>query len=130
MYSFLSPLKDFDITIHIKSGCWNGRDWVLQKSIDCIINGKELTIPAGFVTDCGSIPRIFRSQLDRMGKSLRAFVLHDYIYRTRSVKISRSVADTALRILSIADGESFAAAKWIYRGVRIGGYFSYKKRGI
>src|SRR5262245_38142541 len=41
------------------------------------------TVPAGFVTDLASIPRIFWSALPRDGEYAYAAILHDYLYWTQ-----------------------------------------------
>lgn len=41
----------------------------------------KIIVPAGFVTDLASIPRIFRSLIPQNGKHRLAAIVHDYLCR-------------------------------------------------
>lgn len=51
----------------------------------------QLCVPAGFITDFASIPRIFWRILPPSGKYNKAAVVHDYLYSTQIVH--RDIAD-------------------------------------
>jgi len=55
------------------------------------------TIPKGFVTDGGSIPKLFWSFLNPTGAGMSAYCVHDWLYTTHQV--SRLEADTILKEL-------------------------------
>jgi hypothetical protein len=97
----------------------------------------HIDVPAGFVTDLASIPRIFWGPplfLTPAGQYSRASIVHDYLYWSQ--KCTRDQAD---RLLVIAMKESkvgsFDAAA-IYEGVHQGGLQAWldnardKARGV
>lgn len=43
-------------------------------------NSDVIAVPAGFVTDLATIPRIFWSVLQPDGKYAKAAIIHDYLY--------------------------------------------------
>ncbi len=89
-----------------------------------------LIIPSGFVTNFGSIPKPVRCFLNRMGKSLRAFVVHDWLYSvipSNYLKLPQRECDEILYTLGRYDGESWFKAHAINKGLVIGGWCCYKK---
>lgn len=68
---FLSPVS---VTEH-------GDYWKLLQPLVYEGNTDRWVIPAGFVTDFASIPKIFTPLLPRTGRHNRAAVGHDYLYR-------------------------------------------------
>lgn len=80
-----------------------------------------LTVPAGFVTDFTSIPRI-PLVFDWLGdRGNLAGALHDWLYTAPHPLGSRADADRVLREALIAQGVSRLRAWFIYFGVRVGG---------
>lgn len=85
----------------------------------------NITVPAGFVTDMGSVPRFLWGLVDPWGRASKAFLIHDYLYSTH--ERSRLVSDAIL-----LEGMEVLGVNWfkrniIYRAVRIGGIFSWKQ---
>jgi len=78
-----------------------------------------VTVPAGFVTDLASIPRVFWSLLPSDGQYTFPAIVHDYLYWTQTT--SREDADLVFRYgmedMKI-DAVTVAA---IYNAVRLGG---------
>lgn len=64
----------------------NGRDWELDEDFKYVTDigsgGDTLTVPAGFITDLASIPRVFWNIYPPFGQYTEAAVIHDYGYRT------------------------------------------------
>ena len=64
----------------------NGGDWRLLKAfvyhVGSKFSRKYIRVPAGFITDFASIPRIFRFFLPEWAKYSKAPVLHDWLYQT------------------------------------------------
>lgn len=60
------------------------------------VDYKPITVPAGFVTDFASIPRIFWSLLPPDGKYVYPAIIHDYMYWVQDR--SKSEADEILKI--------------------------------
>lgn len=61
----------------------NGRaTWKLTAPLrfDSAVLGARVTVPAGFVTDLASVPRLPLAWLIAGGKANRAAVVHDYLY--------------------------------------------------
>ena len=85
-----------------------------------------LVVPAGFVTDLASIPRVFQNVLSVTGKSRRAAVAHDWLYCTKEP--SRAWADEFLRLALIAEGMGAAEARIYWAGVRLGGWLPWGRR--
>lgn len=113
---------------------WDGERWILLTTVVIRLeDGRLLFIPAGFVTNFGSIPRFMRFMLDRMGKSIVAFVVHDWLYSILLDSwwpfndLSRSDCDHILYQLSIQDGESWTDAQLINKGLKLGGWACFKK---
>ncbi|ECP7106303.1 DUF1353 domain-containing protein [Salmonella enterica] len=88
-------------------------------------NSDVISVPAGFVTDLATIPRIFWSVMPPDGKYAKAAIIHDYLY------------DNALRTkkkadLIFLDGMAvLGVPKWkrivMYLAVRIFGRGNYSK---
>lgn len=88
-------------------------------------NSDVIEVPAGFVTDLATIPRIFWSLMPPDGKYAKAAIIHDYLY------------DNALRTkkeadLIFLDGMTvLGVARWkrtiMYYAVRLFGQGMYGK---
>ena len=130
---FISRLKDFVCVPFVDgSGHWNGEDWVLLSHLMIRFgDGKLVTIPAGSVTNFGSLPRPVRPFLNRMGKSLRAYVVHDWLYsklpNRLGINLSQRQCDKVLFDLSLEDNESWVSAQAINKGLLLGGWTHFKK---
>lgn len=69
----------------------DGRNWRLIKDFVYITDaGIRIVIPAGFVTDFASVPRIFWTILPPAGSYGPAAVLHDFLYRTHAATKDRA----------------------------------------
>ena len=64
---------------------------------------EQIVVPAGFVTDLASIPRIFRSIIPQNGKHRLAAIVHDYLCRQKD--FHRLLADSifleAMKLLGV-----------------------------
>jgi hypothetical protein len=109
----------------------NGRDWKLVDAFEYHVgslgSGEVIRVPAGFVTDFASVPRVFWRLIPPWGRYGKATVIHDYCYRCRPC--SRRRADRilleAMRVLSVAWWKRTA----IYLAVRAFGWIVWRKRG-
>ena len=125
---FVSRLKDFACVPYVKENKWDGENWILLSELVVrLSNGRNELIPAGFITNFGSIPKPCRSFLNRMGKSLRAFVVHDWFYSKGEGDYKQRECDRILYDLSRLDGESWFDAQMINKGLAVGGWACYKK---
>ncbi len=81
MSSFTTPL--------ILSPQPNGRDWKLFRSFTYHIGTKysreKIMVPAGFITDFATIPKLFLWWLPYWAKYNKAPVIHDQLYKTKQI---------------------------------------------
>ncbi|HGA8806982.1 TPA: DUF1353 domain-containing protein [Salmonella enterica subsp. enterica serovar Saintpaul] len=88
-------------------------------------NSDVISVPAGFVTDLATVPRIFWTLLPPDGKYAKAAIIHDYLY------------DNALRTKQEADKifldgmTVLGVPKWkraiMYQAVRLFGRGNYRR---
>lgn len=106
--------------------------------------GYEYAYRGGFESDGGSIPVAFRAIKKlrlRPDEFLRSYFLHDYAYANAAVYVrplgtadvwsrmplDRAMADCLLYVGLTAEDATLAEARAIYRAVRIGGSFAWRK---
>lgn len=88
-------------------------------------SGDKIRVPEGFMTDLGSVPQIFWNLIPPIGKPLRGYVLHDWLYAKQDR--SRAKCDgVLLEAMEVAG--VFLAKRWtIYLGVRAGGWLAWRE---
>ena len=105
----------------------DGRTWVTRQEFGYDIgqedSGNSIDVPAGFMTDFASVPRLLWAILPRWGKYGNAAVIHDYCYweQSRSRKESDRIFREAMDVLKVP---AFTA-RLMYRAVRLFGYFAW-----
>lgn len=88
-------------------------------------SGPTVVVPAGFVTDLASIPKIFWSALPSDGVYTFPAIVHDFMYWTQ--RYPRELADEVFR-QGMDDMKVPSATAWtIHRAVRIGGGWAWDK---
>ncbi len=87
--------------------------------------GYSITIKTGFITDGGSIPKMFRNIINPWGPLAPAFFIHDMLYATKYFK--RSKCDKLLRKACHALGASWVRRNEIYAAVRTFGGLVWKQ---
>jgi hypothetical protein len=80
---------------------------------------KRVDVPAGFITDLASVPRIFWSLLPRDGSYTYPAIIHDYMYWVQDR--TRETADEIFRIGMEEFHIGSVTVNAIYWGVRAGG---------
>lgn len=90
------------------------------------ILGGKVTVPAGFVTDFASVPRVPVAYLLYANRGRKAAVVHDYLYRRGEP--DRETCDAVFREALAADGEGFFVSWAMWSGVRLFGWKFYAKR--
>lgn len=97
----------------------NGARYTLLEPVAFPIEG--VTVPAGFVTDFASVPKILWSIFPPTGWYQRAALLHDYLYVCRVLPASRWEADCAFLRQMRLDGVG-ARTRWtLFLAVRLFG---------
>lgn len=86
---------------------------------------KPVIVPAGFVTDFASVPRIFWQFLPRDGKYTYPAIVHDYLYWLQDRP--RETADAVFRIGMKEFGLDTVTINAVYWGVRAGGSLAWGK---
>lgn len=90
------------------------------------VAGITITVPAGFVTDLASIPRLPFIYLLLAKVADLPGVVHDWAYSTG--KLPREMADRVLREACLLIGVPAWKATAIYWGVRVGGASHYGQK--
>lgn len=127
MSHFITDLDARELT-HDASADKRGTRKLLQPLVyRSDLLGRCVTVPAGFITDFASVPRIPVAYLLAGGCANAAAVLHDWMYTTHEV--DRATADAVFREAIIAGGEPTWRAWLMWAGVRIGGSHPYETAG-
>jgi len=113
---FITPLRAEAI---------QGRHWKLLAPLIYRGRHQELVVPAGFVTDLGSVPWWATWLVPRDDEGRPAYVLHDYHYRTGQV--SRRDADGILRRTLRERGYGRVRRWTAWAGVRLGGWVAWRR---
>lgn len=87
----------------------------------------QLAVPAGFITDLASVPRLPFAYLLAGGIGHAAAVLHDWLYSCHAV--DRKTADNLFYEALVALGISRWRAYLMWIGVRAGGWASWDAEG-
>lgn len=105
----------------------DGRRWRLAKGFTYHVGSKYsrdiIRVPAGFITDFASVPRIFWSLISSWGKHGKAAVVHDWLYR--SGMRSRKKADEIFLEGMLVLGVNKIKAYIMYWAVRLFGGPAY-----
>jgi len=82
-------------------------------------------VPAGFITDWASVPRLFWRMFPPWGPWSPAALVHDWLYFTGEV--GRKEADKVFLDVMARIGVPWLTRHLMYRGVRVGGWHAYRK---
>lgn len=86
--------------------------------------GRTVVVPAGFVTDFASVPRVPVVYMLFGDRAHHESVIHDFLYQTHQVP--RGTADKVFLEAMEARGKSAFVRRGMYWGVVMGGRSSYK----
>ncbi|MBF0147284.1 MAG: DUF1353 domain-containing protein [Magnetococcales bacterium] len=110
----------------------DGVHWRLNKDFTVIVHdddgSRDIRIPAGFVTDFASVPRLPGIYLFSGGVGHQAATLHDWLYRNVQIRKNRAWADRVFLAALHADGVSWVRSIFMWLGVRIFGWLFWMKR--
>lgn len=106
----------------------DGVNWVVKEDFDYDIGeigGEKIIVPAGFRSDLGSVPQIFWNLIPPIGKPLRGYILHDWLYSCQT--FSRFMSDNILLEAMEVAGVGYFKRITIYFAVRLFGWVAWKK---
>ncbi len=89
-------------------------------------SGDRITVPAGFVIDGASVPRLLEWFFGRYGRHLLPAIIHDWLYHDQGR--SRRAADRIFLEYMLARAVPWWAARVMWLGVRAGGWWPWLKR--
>lgn len=102
--------------------------WQLTQAVTIFLsNGYELTIPAGYITDFATVPRLLRGVVATQGNHTLAALIHDWLYDTKydgdlgNWKRDRKFADMEMLMWMEHCDSSKIKRYTIYTAVRVGG---------
>ena len=112
---------------YLKNGKQDKQARELKEEILALLSdGKYLVIPAGYVTDMATVPKIFWPITPPTGQDEVAFIIHDYLYENhKNLGYSRRFCDRQLRLFQEKYGSGKLRSFLMYSAVRLfgGGYF-------
>lgn len=88
---------------------------------------REIFVPAGFVTDFSSVPRVPLVYWFWGGRCHHESVIHDFLYRTLPHICTRKEADMVFAEAMGARDKKDYIKNPMYLGVRLGGWASWRK---
>lgn len=118
----LTKQKFFVVVPYIKGDKWDGINWITLTKIVFTVDLQRYEIPAGFVTDFASIPRVARVTINRIGKPVMAYVIHDWLRTDKDQVMSTKKCDKVLYDLSRQLGESWYTSNKVYYSLRVAGW--------
>ncbi|EAO9544549.1 DUF1353 domain-containing protein [Salmonella enterica subsp. houtenae] len=85
-------------------------------------NSDVISVPAGFITDLASVPRIFWTPLPPGGKYAKAAIIHDYLYDNalRTKKEADLIFLDEMTVLGVPKWKRivmYLAVRWFGRGM-------------
>lgn len=102
-----------------------GENWTLRDQFIYDSSVGAITVPAGFVTDFASVPRVLWNVLPPFGRYGKAAIVHDFLYRTKGYA-SKPVADAIFLEAMKALGVSTLVRYAMFYAVRLFGGRAYK----
>jgi hypothetical protein len=105
------------------------RLWLVLAPFGFSVDGIPFEIPAGFVYDGNSSPRVMWALCSPVGGVYgEAGPPHDYFYSLDCpIVVPRKYADNVHRAIGIFRGSNEIRAKLVYDGIRLGGESSFRK---
>lgn len=92
----------------------------------------RIYVPAGYITDLASVPKLPLLWLMAGGSGAEAAVIHDYLYSTHAVAgrpVTRSEADAVFREAIAASEDVNAPGSLMWLAVRVGGWRAWDAPG-
>ena len=102
-----------------------GGEWKLLRPYRAIWHWSRIDVPAGFITDLASVPRIARSIIPQIGNQNGPSVIHDWCYRHNWK--TRALSDGLFLAAMKVAGVNWLRRNIIYSAVRVGGWVTWNK---
>nr|DAT89487.1 MAG TPA: Protein of unknown function (DUF1353) [Caudoviricetes sp.] len=104
---------------------------VLTQDYIYSVNGYDIKVFKGFVTDGASVPHSLQWLYNPYGKYINAAVIHDYLYSSyNNTGINRTLADKIFRHIMQETGVDIRTVRRFYTAVRCFGETSWKKKNL
>lgn len=102
-------------------------EWILERPLIYVSqDGSVFIVPAGFITDLASIPRLLYAAIPVNGRHRAAAILHDWLYETQ--RTTRAEADALFLESMASSGVRWSQRMAMWAGVRIGGWVPWGNR--
>lgn len=106
----------------------NGKAVLMQDYIYSI-NGYDIKVFKGFVTDGASVPHSLRWLYNPFGRYIKAAVVHDYLYSVyNNTGINRTLSDKIFRHIMKETGVDSRIVRKFYAAVKYFGATSWKSK--
>ena len=106
----------------------NGKAVLLEDYVYSI-NGYDITIFKGFVTDGASVPHSLQWLYNPFGRYIKAAVVHDYLYSAyNNTGINRTLADKIFNFIMKETGVDNRTRRKFYTAVRCFGETSWQSK--
>lgn len=93
------------------------------------INGYDIKVFRGFITDGASVPKSLQWLYNPYGKYIKAAVIHDYLYSCyNNTGINRTLADKIFKRIMQETGVDNRTVRRFYAAVRCFGETSWKTK--
>lgn len=107
----------------------NGSKYRLLEDYFYEINGYNIRVPKGFVTDLASIPKIMWNIFPPFGEYTPAAVVHDFLYSSsNNLGLNRFLSDKIFLFIMKELGVGFFKRNLMYKAVRMFGTSSWQKK--
>ena len=114
--TFLSPLR---------LEKQDGNLWKVLEQFVAQVDAAQIAVPAGYVTDLASVPRLPLAYLLAGNRAPKSAVIHDWLY---AIKAGKDYADEVFLAAMKAEGINRFVAKVMYWAVRVFGDGPYERR--
>ena len=93
------------------------------------VNGYDIKVFRGFITDGASVPKSLQWLYNPYGKYIKAAVIHDYLYSTyNNTGINRTLADKIFNFVMKETNVDVRTRRKFYTAVRCFGETSWKAK--
>lgn len=103
----------------------DGENWHVLETFVATVDGRTVSVPAGYKTDLASVPRLPLAYLIAGNRAPKSAVIHDYLYATQAGK---DYADNVFLAAMKAEGINGFVARSMYFAVRMFGDGPYREK--